>query len=124
MLGRDVMSIDRGWQVASAAADAQPSPTGLDSLDWLPANVPGTAAGARVAAGLEPGDLDAVDWWFRTTFEAAPAGPGEEVVLGFDGLATIADVFLNGEPVLHSESMFERHRVGVGGLLRGRNEGV
>ncbi len=84
--------------------------------------MPGTVAGALRDAGLPIGDLDAQDWWFRTTFEATPPGPGEEVVLGLDGLATLAEVFLNGEPVLAGESMFARHLIDVGSLLAAHNE--
>ena len=99
-----------------------PSPADLDGLAWIPAHVPGTAAGALRDAGREPGDLDAQDWWFRTTFEADPAEAGEELVLRLDGLATLAEVFLNGELVRRSESMFATHSIDIGARVRGRNE--
>ena len=67
-------------------------------------------------------DLDAETWTFRTTFEASPAAPGEEVVLRLDGVATLAEVELNGERLLDVESMFEAHEVDVGDRLRGTNE--
>ena len=71
-----------------------------DGLTWWPAVVPGTAAGALRDAGVAAGgDLDGQDWWFRTTFEAAPAAEGEAVVLRLDGLATMAEVLLNGERI-------------------------
>lgn len=98
------------------------SPAGLDGLTWLPARVPGTAAGALRDANLEPGDLDSQDWWFRTTFEAAPAAAGEELVLCVGGVATLADVFVNGELVLRSESMFASHTIDIGSRAAGRNE--
>jgi len=71
------------------------------------------------AAGREVGDLDAEDWWFRTTF--APGAP-KETMLRLDGLATVAEVFLNGERVLVGESMWARHAVDLGGRLREANE--
>jgi beta-mannosidase len=116
-----------GWQAASCAPGELTGPAGLEALEWLPARVPGTAAGALCDAGRwqpgEPIDLDAEDWWFRAGFEAEPAEEGEEVVLALDGIATVAEVFLNGEPLLSSESMFHAHEVDVGGLLRaGANE--
>src|SRR4051812_25475292 len=61
-------------------------------------------------------DVDAYDWWFRTFF----VGEGE--VLRFGGIATVAEVWLNGELVLESGSMFERHDVDVTGRLRVSNE--
>src|SRR5579863_2450217 len=93
-----------GWRVAASPAGDPRDPSRLDGLDWHPARVPGTAAGALRDAGLwrphDPRDFDADDWWFATEFEAGPAEPGEEVVLGFDGIATLAEVSLNGQPIL------------------------
>ena len=72
---------------------------------WITAPVPGTAATALRAAGAwngtSPLELDNHDVWYRVRF----TGGGAEV-LRFEGLATIADVWLNGEHVLRSENMF------------------
>ncbi len=86
------------WEVAKAAPDAPE-----DSLEWL-AEMP-----------HEP-DVDAYDWWFRTSF----SGSGD--VLRFGGIATVSEVWLNGELVLQSQSMFERHEVDVRGRLRDVND--
>ena len=111
-----------GWQAACTPPDRALGADELEGLDWVAAKVPGTAAGALRDAGRwelgEPEDFDGEDWWFRTAFEAGPAGPGEEVVLGFDGIATVAEVYLNGERVLASDSMFRAGTVEVGGRLR------
>jgi beta-mannosidase len=116
-----------GWQAASCQPDSQLDPTALGELKWLAATVPGTAAAALRDAGRwrpgDPVDLDAEDWWFRTEFEAEPAQEGEEVLLCFDGIATVAEVFLNGSPLLESDSMFAAHALDVGARLRaGGNE--
>jgi beta-mannosidase len=115
-----------GWQAASCQPDACAGPHDLDGLTWRPARVPGTAAGVLADAGAwRPGDpvhLDGQDWWFRTSFAAEPPQEGERVVLALDGIATVAEVHLNGECVLTSESMFAAHAVDVGDLLRDRNE--
>jgi beta-mannosidase len=93
---------------------------------WLDAAVPGTAAGALRAAGLwqhgDDRDFDAEDWWFRTTFQAAAAQPGEQLLLCLDGLATVCDVYLNGKLLLANESMFAAHAVDIGALLTANNE--
>jgi beta-mannosidase len=118
--------LSTGWEVAGTAPDACPDPGELDRLDWLPAQVPGTAASALRAAGRwDPGDrrdFDAEDWWFRTSFDAEPAADGERLMLALDGIATVADVWLNGEQLLRSESMFAAHQVDVTGRIRERNE--
>jgi beta-mannosidase len=124
--GGERLPIDAGWQAASCDPDAVADPAAAADLDWLPARVPGTAASALLAAGRwqpgDPLDLDRQDWWFRTRFDADPVAAGEEVLLHLDGIATVADVFLNGEAVLESESMFAAHTLDVGSSLRGSNE--
>ena len=110
-----------GWEVAPSPPGACAGPAELDGLSWRAARVPGTVAGAlgEDAAGR---DLDADDWWFRCHFDAEPAADAEEVVLGLGGLATVAEVYLNGQLVLESESMFAAHAVDVSRRLRGANE--
>jgi beta-mannosidase len=94
------------------------------SLDWIPANVPGTAAGAMREAGRwswdDSHDFDSEDWWFRCNF---PAEPGARPrVLDFGGLATIADAWLNGHHILSSTNMHRAHHVEVGDRLSEENE--
>jgi beta-mannosidase len=119
--GHFEVSLGEGWEAAAAAPGSRTDPSQLDGLDWIAASVPGTVAAALRDAGRwrvgESSDLDAEDWWFRTQFEAPPAARGEEVVLRLDGVATLAEVFLNGAPLLQSETMFCANAVEVGSLL-------
>ncbi len=69
------------------------------------------------SSGEPPESYDGRDWWFRTSFEAEPPGEGEELALVFEGIATVSEVYLNGELVLSSESMFASHTVSVGAEL-------
>lgn len=115
------------WEAAACAPDSHLDPAAFDDLEWLPASVPGTAAAAlRDAGRWRPGeehDFDAGDWWFRTRFEAEPAEDGEEVLLRLGGIATVAEVYLDGALVLESDSMFAAHAIDLGPLLRpGGNE--
>jgi beta-mannosidase len=119
--GLQVRPIDSGWEVAPCEPTGDEDPPDLDGLRWLPAVVPGTVAGALAAAGKPIDDLDGRDWWFRTTFDSEPPADGEDIFLSLGGIATLADVFLNGQRLLRSESMFRRHVVDVGTILRGEN---
>jgi beta-mannosidase len=115
------------WRAAACAPDACATPAEAEGLDWIAAPVPGTAAGALREAGrwdfAEGRDLDAEDWWFRTGFEAAPAAADELVLLRLDGVATVHEVFLNGERIGAGESMFAAAAIDVGAKLReGANE--
>lgn len=105
------MQLRTGWECAESAAGTVAGPAALwerSDLDWMPAEVPGTVASALRAAGRTVGreSFDDSDWWFRCRFE----GPGGPHRLRFGGLATVADVWLNGEHLLTWENM---HRAAV-----------
>ena len=108
------------WRMAlpEAGASEDVSATGR-SWDFIPAVVPGTAAGALKEAGrfdpADPEPLHDKDFWFETWFEAEPGA----YRLCLDGLATIATVYLNDAEVLSSRNMFRHYDVAV--ELAGRN---
>jgi len=105
----DAVALHAGWQFASTLPGACPDPSQLAGLAWREAEVPGTVASAlgEAASGVE---IDAHDWWFRTEFASSEAGPAW---LRFEGLATLATVWLNGQPILESKNMFVPSRVPV-----------
>ena len=101
-----VVPLDAGWEMAVAASAAQGTPAELPTdLVWIAARVPGTAAQALVEAGLWTADsaarLRERDVWYRCRLQA----PGRQL-LRFDGLATLADVWLDDRLLLQSHSMF------------------
>ncbi len=91
----------------------------------MPAQVPGTVASALQALGQwdhqHPADLDGQDWWYRTNFPVI-VNSTEAASLCFDGLATLAEVYLNGALILTSNNMFRRYRVDVSKTLLPENE--
>ncbi|HEY5317717.1 MAG TPA: hypothetical protein VIJ20_07035 [Solirubrobacteraceae bacterium] len=114
------MEIVDGWEVAASPPHACGGPGDLTSLPWCPARVPGTAAAAVGAEART--SFDEEDWWFRTHF-SLPEAPGDgELVLELDGIATVSEVFLNGELILESSSMWAAHAVEVTGRVRAENE--
>jgi len=104
-----------GWNLVLTEAGACGRPSEVAALStFLPAPVPGTVAEALEKAGLfdreNPEPLDGKDaWYLCRLFDEEPG----EATLRFLGLATLCDVFLNGEKILTSESMFEAHDVAV-----------
>ncbi|MBD1548959.1 glycoside hydrolase family 2 protein [Roseibium aggregatum] len=107
--------LTEGWSLAVAEAGGIKDPSGLSTLtDWVRARVPGTAAEALALAGRydpeNPTPLHDKDIWYVTEFAADE--PGRRI-LRFDGLATIAEVYLNDEKILESRNMFLGHEVPV-----------
>jgi beta-mannosidase len=101
------------WQLAACAPDQWLMPADIAAdANWIEASVPGTVAAALEAAGLwtwESGaPLDASDYWYRA--EIAGMGPAR---LRFEGLATLAEIFLDGRRILVSDNMFVAHEIDV-----------
>ncbi|QHI98585.1 glycoside hydrolase family 2 protein [Xylophilus rhododendri] len=113
------------WQMAMLPAGSATDPQAFaeHALAWCPAAVPGTAMAALFDAGQADFDrlppLDAQDCWYRCRFETpAVAAPGERDVLVFEGLATLAECWLDGESILRSDNMFLAHEVDLAGRLQ------
>jgi len=110
------------FQLLSSAPGRFVSPDQID--DWsqaLTLSAPGTVAESLAQLGQlslsNPPDLDGQDYWLRTQLpNDLPAGAQ---FLVFEGLATLADVWLNDLHVLRSENMYRRHELHVGPLTPG-----
>jgi beta-mannosidase len=107
------------WECRSTAPGLAGDPSevaALEAFGWREAVVPGTAAGAVRSAGDDPDsvDFDAFDWWFHCHF-SRPDDPGPYVI-ELEGLATLADVWLDDRHLLHSENMFRSYEVAVDSL--------
>ena len=110
------------WRLCAVEPGSTQPPPQADPC-WIDSAGPMTAAAALRANGSwsldgSARDFDAQDWWYLARFDAPDA---HEVVLGFDGLATLAEATLNGEPLLSSDNMFLAHRCDVGRRLRGQD---
>lgn len=115
------------WQLVSTSPGSVAGPRELraSNRERINANVPGTVASALRTAGFQvfesTRDLDADDWWYSTTFRL-DSTPLDQAQLCFDGLATEAEVWLNGESILTSNNMFRSFRVEVADKLKSENE--
>ena len=102
-----------------------------EATQWRPARVPGTVHTDLLASKLIPNPyigapeaglqwIGLADWEYRTSF-AVPRDTLDDARsdLVFEGLDTIAEVYLNGEKVLDANNFFRTWRVPVQGKLRG-----
>jgi beta-mannosidase len=117
-------TLSGAWQLRQVGAE-----------EWLPGTVPGGVHLDLIAAGRisDPfvGDeelrvqwIAESDWEYRRQFTVEAAVAAEEhVALVFDGLDTLADLRLNGEPLGSTDNMFRKWQFEVTGRLRpGPNE--
>ncbi|HJV22605.1 MAG TPA: hypothetical protein VJ570_07905 [Holophagaceae bacterium] len=109
---------ESAWQLASTEPGQHAEPGDwMAGAPWRAAVVPGTVASALGLSVDQPGAFDGQDWWYRTPFTSE--GPG---LLRFEGLATLADVWVDGVPVLQSRNMFRIHEVNLPALAAGTHE--
>jgi beta-mannosidase len=119
--------LEDGWELISVPPGLYREPKQLEQIQdgWLSALVPGTVIATlqqqRQWDISQPLDVDATDWWYRCSFDAPLPETGKQVVLNFGGLATVADVWLNGEHILYAENMFCSYDVDVTSFLTTHN---
>lgn len=101
-------------------------------VGWIDASAPGGVHEALMATGqiehpyvndheLGIRWIEKKDWWFESTFGAAPARPGERLTLCFDGLDTVVDLWLNGRRLGHHSTMHAPAVFDVTELVRDEN---
>ncbi len=112
--------LSAGWRLFLTAAGAAAAPHDVVRDEGLDAPVPGTVAEALEKAGrfdrASATPLHDRDAWYFLTLDETP-GPA---TLHFSGLATICEIYLNGQLLLATDSMFLAHDLAV--TLTGRDE--
>lgn len=108
-LGADMRPLEQGWTLMMSEPGQYQVPADLPRNTFnIKASVPGTVAAALTEASLfdpaDPAPLHGKDVWCRRSLSGETPGPA---VLRFEGLATIAGIFVNGVLRHTSESMFE-----------------
>ena len=129
----DVLSLDGAWRL-----DYWPQPESgavrtlsIPAHGTVPATVPGNCELDLVRAGILPEPeiglnarqfraYEGHQWLYTKTFSVTSATPSSasSAYLVFDGIDTLADVFLNGEKIGETENMLIAHRFDVTGRLR------
>ncbi len=111
-------NIDSGWQFRALTEVEQ-----AEAKQWHPAQVPGVVQTDLLNNKLIPDPFDKdnefhlqwiglADWEYQTTFQVDAATMAREHIdLVFAGLDTFADVYLNGQQILHADNMFRNWRV-------------
>jgi beta-mannosidase len=129
---RTQYKLREGWAIIQLDGD-HPDVTALTQAvielgdDWLVATMPAQVHDVLLAYGLIPDPrvsrnaaqsawVGERDWVYACTFPS-PAGEGP-VYLRFQGLDTLATVYLNGDEIGRFENMHRHYAVEVRGILR------
>lgn len=123
----------QNWQLWYAPDVDRPAPKfpGTDpAYTNIPAIVPGAAELDLVRAGVladpfvgenlrEVWKLEYGDWWYRTEFTLPHGWDMNASTLLFEGLDTLATVYVNGHVVGRAENMLIAHEIDLAGAIRG-----
>jgi beta-mannosidase len=123
------LPLTTGWELKQHPTDSPLDAVLDDPQGWIPASVPGTVHEALLAAGViadpfygrNEGDVQWIgesDWLYRCRFTLDTLPADQTATLCFDGLDTIATVWLNGVELCRSDNMFVPLRVPLVGQLR------
>ena len=126
-----MLSLNGDWRLTffpeTAGAPAVPSEIARAGFDEIPAKVPGEAVLDLMRAGLEPDPLwgenlyryrkyEFYRWMYRRSFSAPECT--ERLNLHFEGVNTVAEVFVNGISVGRCDNMLIPHDFDVTDAVR------
>jgi len=128
------ISLDGVWrldyfpQPDDGAVRALPLPPAV-AAKTVKATVPGNCELDLVEAGVLPNPeigtnalklrpYEGYQWLYAKTFAKPALAPGQRAMLRFEGVDTLADVFLNGEKIGETANMLIAHRFDVTKKLR------
>lgn len=66
--------------------------------------------------------LESLHLFYWRRFQAEPGDAGQETTLLFEGIDTVADIWLNGRKLESTDNMFIEQEIPADGLLNGENE--
>ena len=123
-----MMELSKQWRIQKTQSSQHENPDWMKTTHPSPpllASVPNTVAQLLLDSHPQPleslSDLDEYDWWYSTDFDL-PETHANQHELVFDGLATLADIWLNGVLILNARNMFLQYRVDVSERLQEKNQ--
>lgn len=114
------------WFLVESNSGQINSPAELDTDKFpsIKAIVPGTVAQTLHENNLWDIDsqrnFDSSDWWYSTTFDLVDM-ENELIELNFEGLATLCDIWVNGQLIHQSRSMFLTFKLNISNIIKPHN---
>ena len=116
---------DITWQLTATDCNQFVTPEVLPAeLAWFDCSVPATVAESisKISElAYLVNHIESKDWWYRCQFDSAGQDSHLDKLI-FEGLATLAEVWLNGEKILDAENMFVEYLVDIQKLKLPNNQ--
>lgn len=126
--GSTRLSLTANWKMISSEKTGDSTPeqisvNGFNDGNWYKAVVPGTVMGSLVTNrvvedpyfGINMQKIDTKQfikpWWYRTTFDLSREQINDKVWLRFQGINYRADLWVNGNKVVGSDSLAGAYRM-------------
>jgi len=112
-----MMRLSDNWQVRKTDSGQ------YDSPDWIQNASPlltVDSVPATIASLTNEPEIEKFDWWYSTEFDFNQKGKKHFFI--FDGLATLAEIWLNGEKILTTKNMFLQYKVDVTEKFKEKNQ--
>ena len=108
--GRALTDLDQGWRFSESPVGTGQETAAFDDSAWAAVSLPHTWNRLGAREGSASADTYKGAAWYRLHFKAPRAARGARYYLQFDGVGTIADVWLNGKHLGRHEGAFARFR--------------
>lgn len=130
MRNRFLLNHNWSFKLSSSSDDILESPLKELSENWLPATLPGTVHTDLLDKNIIPDPfysdnenklkwIDNHDWEYRTSFHIDKI---DYDILVFEGIDTVADIYLNESLLFNSDNMFVKYRIDISGKIhQGKN---
>ena len=137
-VGINAISLDGEWELSFAEQPYKPARTPkdfslLEGVKTISAKVPGNVEIDLVNAGIEvdprKGDnvykyrkYESYQWMYSRTFQSPKLAKGQRAYIKFEGIDTLADIFVNNKLVASPENMFLAFDYDITDLLNPNGE--
>lgn len=123
---RHIIDLAQGWRFQQGTEPVEPSTPAYSDASWQSINLPHSwnrLGEYRTQRSTETNNYQGVGW-YRLRFTTPDTTGDKRTFLQFDGVGTIADVWLNGQHVGRHDGAYSRFRFDVSRLLSPTGENI
>jgi len=123
---QNILQVDQWFLASVDAGIVLPIDVSEDVLTWQAVSVPGTVASVLLSRPLRGADtypeIDGRDWVYRQQFVRESCHSLARYQLNLQGLAGIAEIWLNGIKLFESHNMFCAYQLDISKHMQEQNE--